>query len=131
MIPIYKTVENHAILHICVATKSRAMPVCAVQNGRAVLTRLEFGAECWPAAAIVVYNSLFLPDPRHVWPPWLHPFFLSVPAYFSSSKWPASLLTSCEDMPRAVSPEFSAVSPSAESPPASALAPWPVSRTCQ
>ena len=28
------------------------MPVCAVQNGRAVLTRLEFGAECWPAAAI-------------------------------------------------------------------------------
>ena len=52
MIPIYKTVENHAILHICVATKSRAMPVCAVQNGRAVLTRLEFGAECWPAAAI-------------------------------------------------------------------------------
>ena len=28
------------------------MPVCAVQNGRAVVTRLEFGAECWPAAAI-------------------------------------------------------------------------------
>ena len=28
------------------------MPVCAVQNGRAVLTRLEFGAECWPAVAI-------------------------------------------------------------------------------
>lgn len=34
------------------STRSRAMPVCAVQNGRAVLTRLEFGAECWPAAAI-------------------------------------------------------------------------------
>ena len=34
------------------ATRSRAMPVCAVQNGRAVLTRLEFGAECWSAAAI-------------------------------------------------------------------------------
>ena len=38
--------------NICVATRSRAMPVCAVQNGRAVLTRLEFGAECWPAVAI-------------------------------------------------------------------------------
>ena len=38
--------------NICVATKSRAMPVCTVQNGRAVLTRLEFGAECWPAVAI-------------------------------------------------------------------------------
>ena len=37
---------------ICVATRLRAMPVCAVQNGRAVLTRLEFGAECWPAVAI-------------------------------------------------------------------------------
>ena len=34
------------------STRSRAMPVCAVQNGRAVLTRLEFGAECWPAVAI-------------------------------------------------------------------------------
>ena len=34
------------------STRSRAMPVCAVQNGRAVLTRLEFGAGCWPAAAI-------------------------------------------------------------------------------
>ena len=34
------------------STRSRAMPVCAVQNGRAVLTRLEFGAECWPAAVI-------------------------------------------------------------------------------
>ena len=32
--------------------KSRAMSVCTVQNGRAVLTRLEFGAECWPAVAI-------------------------------------------------------------------------------
>ena len=32
--------------------RSRAMPVCAVQNGRAVLTRLEFGAEYWPAVAI-------------------------------------------------------------------------------
>ena len=38
--------------NICGATRSRAMPVCAVQNGRAVLTRLEFGAECWPAVAI-------------------------------------------------------------------------------
>ena len=28
------------------------MPVCAVQNDRAVLTRLEFGARCWPAADI-------------------------------------------------------------------------------
>ena len=34
------------------STRSRAMPVCAVQNGRAVLTRMEFGAECWPAVAI-------------------------------------------------------------------------------
>ena len=34
------------------STRSRAMPVCAVQNGRAVLTRLEFGAECWPAVVI-------------------------------------------------------------------------------
>ena len=34
------------------STRSRAMPVCAVQNGRVVLTRLEFGAECWPAVAI-------------------------------------------------------------------------------
>ena len=34
------------------STRSRAMPVCTVKNGRAVLTRLEFGAECWPAAAI-------------------------------------------------------------------------------
>ena len=34
------------------STRSRAMPVCAVQNGRAVLTRLEFGAEYWPAVVI-------------------------------------------------------------------------------
>lgn len=34
------------------STRSRAMPVCAVQNGRAVLTRLEFGTECWPAVVI-------------------------------------------------------------------------------
>ena len=34
------------------STRSRAMPVCTVKNGRAVLTRLEFGAECWPAVAI-------------------------------------------------------------------------------
>ena len=34
------------------STRSRAMPVCTVQNGRTVLTRPEFGAGCWPAAAI-------------------------------------------------------------------------------
>ena len=34
------------------STRSRATPVCTVQNGRTVLTRLEFGAECWPAVAI-------------------------------------------------------------------------------
>ena len=43
------TIPNHSTFS---KTRTRKMPVCAVQNGRAVLTRLEFGAECWPAVAI-------------------------------------------------------------------------------